>query len=144
MSSRPLQFGPDPDRSYLERWNEMHPDRYGRADTYDESEGAWFQQSGESDGSAAPADASFLETVLGLTILILSPLAGAIATILLYRWTGPDHLTSGWVLAYAGAFLACTLAAALFVYAVRRLLLAAALIGATLGVGYLGWNMLVG
>lgn len=143
MSDR-LRLGPDPNRTYLERWNELHPDRYGRVDTYDESKGAWFQQSRESDGSATPASGSFLETVLGLAILVLAPLAGAIATALLYRWTGPAHLTSGWVLGYAGAFLACTLAAAFFIYAVRRLLLAAALLGVTLGIGYLGWDMLVG
>ncbi len=143
MSDR-LRLGPDPNRTYLERWNEMHPDRYGRVDTYNESKGAWFQQSDESDGSAAPANGSFLETVLGLAILVLAPLAGAIATMLLYRWTGPDHLTSGWVLGYAGAFLACSLAAAILIYALRRLLLTLALLGVMLGVGYLGWTLLVG
>lgn len=101
MSDRPLQLGPDPNRSYLERWNELHPDRYGRADTYDEADGAWFQQNAEYGGSAHPATGSFLETILGLAILVLAPLSGAIATILLYPWTGPDHLTSGWVLGYA-------------------------------------------
>lgn len=143
MSDRPLQLGPDPNRSYLERWNELHPDRYGRADTYDETDGAWFQQNAESGGSARPATGSFLETILGLAILFLAPLAGAIGTILLYGWTGPDHLTSGWVLGYAAAFVACTFAAALLVYALRRVLLAAALLGVTFGVGCLAWNLLV-
>ena len=35
-------------------------------------------------------------------------------------------------------------AAALLVYALRRLLLAVALLGVTLGVGYLSWNLLIG
>lgn len=144
MSNRPLQLGPDPNRTYLERWNQLHPDRYGRADTYDEPEGAWLEHSGASDGTAAPPNGSFLETVLGLAILVLAPLTGAIATALLYRWTGPAHLTSGWVLGYAGAFFACSLAAAFFIYAARRLLLAAALLAITLGVGYLGWHLLAG
>lgn len=144
MSDRPLQLGPDPNRSYLERWNELHPDRYGRADTYDESDGAWFQQNAECGGSAHPATESFLETIIGLAILVLAPLSGAIAMILLYRWTGPDHLTSGWVLGYAAAFLACTFAAAFLVYALRRMVLAVALLGITLGVGYIGWKLLVG
>ena len=51
-------------------------------------------------------------------------------------------LTSGWVLGYAGAFIACTLAAAFLVYALRLLLLAVAIFGVTLGVGYLTWNLL--
>lgn len=144
MSDRPLQLGPDPNRSYLERWNELHPDRYGRADTYDEADGTWFQQDAESGGSARPAPGSFLETILGLAVLVLGPLAGAIATILLYRWTGPDHLTSGSVLGYAAAFVACTCAAALLVYALRRIVLAAGLLGITLSVGYLGWHLLAG
>lgn len=144
MSQRPIRLGPDPHRSYLERWNELHPDRYGRADTYDESDGAWFQQNGEGGGSTSPTTGGFLETFLGLVILTVAPLAGGIATVLLYRWTGPDHLTSGWVLGYVATFLVSTLAAALLVYALRRLLLAVALLGVTLGVGYLGWNSLVG
>lgn len=144
MSQRPIQLGPDPNRSYLERWNELHPDRYGRPDTYDESDGAWLQQNGEGDGSASPTTGGLLETFLGLVILVLAPLAGGIATVLLYRSTGPDDLTSGWVFGYVAAFLVSTLAAALLVYALRRLLLAVALLGVTLGVGYLSWNSLIG
>lgn len=33
MSSPSFRLGPDPNRTYLERWNEMHPDRYGRPDS---------------------------------------------------------------------------------------------------------------
>lgn len=142
MSPRPLQLGPDPDRSYLERWNEMHPDRYGRTDAHDEPDDAWHKRGAEGGRGADPGTGSLLETLLGLTIFVLAPLAGAIATLLLYRWSGPDHLTSGWVLGYAGAFIACTLAAAFLVYALRRLLLAVAIFGVTLGVGYLTWNLL--
>lgn len=141
--SPPLQLGPDPNRSYLERWNELHPDRYGRADTYDESASTWFQRDAEGGTSGDPASGSLLETLLGLAILVFAPLTGAIATFLLYRWIGPDHLTSGWVLGYAGAFLACSFATALLVYALRRIVLAAVLLGITLGVAYLGWNLLV-
>lgn len=144
MSQRPIQLGPDPNRSYLERWNELHPDRYGRADTYDDSDGAWLQQNDEGDGSTSPTTSGLLETFLGLVILTVAPLAGGIATVLLYRWTGPDHLTSGWVLGYVATFLVSTVTAALLVYAVRRLLLAAAFLALTLGVGYFSWNLVAG
>lgn len=144
MSQRPIQLGPDPHRSYLERWNELHPGRYGRADTYDDSDGAWLQQNGEGDGSTSPTTGGLLETFLGLVILTVAPLAGGIATVLLYRWTVPDHLTSGWVLGYVATFLVSTVTAALLVYAVRRLLLAAAFLALTLGIGYFSWNLVAG
>ena len=129
MSQRPIQLGPDPNRSYLERWNELHPDRYGRPDTYDESDGAWLQQNGEGDGSASPTTGGLLETFLGLVILVLAPLAGGIATVLLYRSTGPDDLTSGWVFGYVAAFLVSTLAAALLVFSLDTLASIAAILG---------------
>jgi len=142
MSSRPLQLGPDPDRSYLERWNEMHPDRYGRADMYAESDDAWHQRDAEDGRTADPGTGSLLETLLSLAILVLAPLMGATTTILLYQWTRPDHLTSGWVLGYAAAFLGCTFVAALLVYAARRLLLIATFLALTLSVGYFSGNLL--
>ncbi len=129
MSQRPIQLGPDPNRSYLERWNELHPDRYGRPDTYDESDGAWLQQNGEGDGSTSPTTGGLLETFLGLVILVLAPLAGGIATVLLYRLTGPDDLTSGWVFGYVAAFLVSTLAAALLVFSLDTLASIAAILG---------------
>lgn len=143
MSGRPLQLGPDPNRSYLERWNEMHPDRYGRADTFAESDDAGPQWDAEG-GAADPGTGSLLETLLSLAILVLAPLVGATTTILLYQWTRPDQLTSGSVLGYAAAFLGCTFAAAVLIYVVRHLLLGAAFLTLTLGIGYFGWNLIAG
>ncbi len=144
MADRPLRLGPDPNRTYVERWNEMHPDRYGRPDTYDEASSAWWKRSTASDPGDGGTSGSFLESLLGLAVLILAPLTGTIATFLIYRWTAPDQLTTGWMLGYAGIFLVATWISAMLVYALRRLLLAAAITGVTFGIGYLAWHLWLG
>lgn len=144
MSNRPLQLGPDPNRTYVERWNEMHPDRYGRPDTYDEASGAWWKRSTASDPGDGGTSASFLESILGLAVLVLAPLTGTIATFFVYRWTAPDQLTTSWMLGYVGTFLVATWIGAMLVYALRRLLLAAAITGVTVGIGYLAWHLWLG
>lgn len=42
MPHRPLQLGPDPNRTYLKRWNEMHPNK--------EASDAVSGRSGRKDG----------------------------------------------------------------------------------------------
>ncbi len=137
MSDRPLRLGPDPNRTYMERWNEMHPDRYGRPDTYDEASGDRRQRGAKGDEQDDGGSGSFLESFLGLAILILAPLTGAIVTLLIYRWTAPAQLTNGWILGYTGIFLATSWLGAMLVYSLRRLLLAAAILGMIFGIGYL-------
>lgn len=144
MSNRSLQLGPDPNRTYVERWNEMHPDRYGRPDTYDEASSAWWKRSTASDLGAGGTSASFLEPLLGLAVLILASLTGTIATFFVYRWTAPDQLTTNWMLGHAGTFLVATWIGAMLVYALRRLLLAAAITGVTFGIGYLACHLWLG
>ena len=143
MSNCPLQLGPDPDRTYMERWNEMHPDRYGRPDSYDEADSARSQRGAASDTDDRAAG-GFSESLLRLAVLILAPLTGAIATFLIYRWTAPGHLSIGWMLGYAGIFLVTAWIGAMLVYALRRLLLAAAITGVTFGIGYLAWHLWLG
>lgn len=143
MSNRPLQLGPDPDRTYMERWNEMHPDRYGRPDSNDEAEHARSQQGAANDTDDRAAR-GFSESLFGLAVLMLAPLTGAIATFLIYRWTAPDQLTTSWMLCYVGTFLVATWIGAMLVYALRRLLLAAAITGVTFGIGYLAWHLWLG
>lgn len=139
MSDRPLRLGPDPNRTYMERWNEMHPDRYGRPDTYGEASGDRRQRGVKGDEQDDGGSGSLLESFLGLAILILAPLTGAIATLLIYRWTAPDQLTTGRMLGYTGVFLVTSWAGAMLVYALRRLLLAAVIVGVICGIGYLTW-----
>lgn len=141
MSDRPLRLGPDPNRTYMERWNEMHPDRYGRPDTYDEASGDRRQRGAKSDEQDDGGSGSFLESFLGLAILILAPLTGAIATLLICRWTAAAQLTTGWILGYTGIFLATSWLGAMLVYSLRRLLLAAAILGMIFGIGYLTWGL---
>lgn len=141
VTDRPLRLGPDPNRTHLERWNEMHPDRYGRPDTYDEASSAWWKQNTAIDPGYGGTSESFLESLLGLAVLILAPLTGTIATFLIYRWTAPDQLTTGWMLGYAGIFLVTAWIGAVLVYAVRRLLLAAIIASVAFGVGYLAWSL---
>lgn len=145
MIDRPLRLGPDPNRSHLERWNEMHPDRYGRPDAPAEAEDGRRRWLSSEDADNCPGNApplhGFLDSLLSLAVLIMAPLTGAIATLLIYRWTAPGQLSIGWALGYAGLFLVTTWIGAMLVYALRRLLLAAVIAGATLGIGYLAWNL---
>lgn len=141
MPHRPLQLGPDPNRTHLEQWNEMHPDRYGRADTYDETDGDWWQRSATSGAEDSGTPAGILKSLLGLAILILAPLTGAIATFLIYRWTAPGQLTTGWILGYMGIFLVTAWIGATLVYALRRLLLTAVIAGTIFGLGHLAWHL---
>ena len=143
MSHRPLQLGPDPNRTHLERWNEMHPDRYGRPDTY-EADSSRRQRHTANDADNGGTSSGLFESLLGVAILILAPLAGAITTLLIYRWTAPGQLTTGWVLGYLSTFLVTAWVSGMLVYALRRLLLAAAIAGAIFGIGYLAWHFWLG
>lgn len=138
MPHRPLQFGPDPNRTYSERWNEMHPDRYGRPDCSVNSGHDWQEM---HDTDAGGDSQKFLGSLLSLAILVLAPLAGATATLLIYRWATPSQLTTALILGYAAIFLATAWVGATLVYALRRLLLAATVAGSTVGIGYLAWTL---
>lgn len=146
MSDCPLRLGPDPNRTYMERWNEMHPDRYGRPDTSAgmESERRRWSSDDANEAGTAPSPGGFLESLLGLALFILSPIIGLFVTLPLYQWTRPDNLTPGWILGYATAFVVATFAGAMLVYTLRRLLLAAAITGVTFGIGYLAWHLWLG
>lgn len=141
MSHRPLQLGPDSNRTHLERWNEMHPERYGRPDSPADADHGWQQEHANDDTDADCDSESFLNALLGLTILVLAPLAGAVGTFLTYRWIAPSQLTTGWILGYAAIFLVTAWIGTLLVYALRRLVLAAAIASVTLGIGYLAWSL---
>lgn len=144
MSDRPLRLGPDPNRTYLERWNVLHPERYGRPDSPADVDRSRQQGHANDDTAAGRNSASFLESLLSLAILILAPLAGAIATLLIYHWTTPDRLTTGWILGYVGVFLVTAWIGSMLVYALRRLLFAAVIASVTFGAGYLAWNLWLG
>lgn len=145
VTDRPLRLGPDPNRSHLERWNEMHPDRYGRPDTPAETEAGrrrWLSSDDADNGPGnAPPPHGFLESFLGLAILILSPIIGLFVTLLTYQWTRPDNLTSAWILAYTGVLVITTFAGAVLIYALRRVLLMLTLATLTFSVGYIAWHL---
>lgn len=143
MSDRPLRLGPDPNRTYMERWNEMHPDRYGRPDTSADTEGdrRWWFSDDANEAGTAPSSGGFLESLLGLILFILSPIIGLLVTLPLYQWTRPDNLTSGLILGYVGVFAVATFAGAMVVYALRRVLLIFALATMTVGIGYAAWHL---
>lgn len=146
MTDRPLRLGPDPNRSHLERWNEMHPDRYGRPDTPAETENErrqWLSSDDADDLGSAPTPSGFLESFLGLAILILAPIIGLFVTLPLYQWTRPDNLTPAWILGYVGAFVIATFAGALLIHALRRVLLTLTLAALALSIGYAAWHLWV-
>ncbi len=95
MTDRPLRLGPDPNRTHLERWNEMHPDGYGRPDTPAETENGrhrWLSLDDVHNGPGnTPSPHGFMESFLGLAILILAPIIGLFVTLPLYQWTRPDN-----------------------------------------------------
>lgn len=145
MSDRPLRLGPDPNRTYMERWNEMHPDRYGRPDTSADTESdrrRRFSEDADETG-AAPSPDGFLESLLGLAIFILSPIIGLYVTLPIYQWTRPDNLTPGWILGYASMFVVATFVGAMLVYALRRVLLMLTLASLAFAIGYAAWHLLV-
>ncbi len=119
----------------------MHPDRFGRPDSLAGIEQGWQRGHSSDDTDTGSGTGSFIDSLLGLAILVLAPLTGAIATLLIYRWTAPAQLTSGWILGYTGVFLVTAWAGAMLVYALRRLLLAAAIVGVTFGIGFLAWSL---
>jgi hypothetical protein len=142
VADRPLRLGPDPNRTYLERWNELHPDRYGRPDSPAETKSERHRSADDVDeASAPPSPSGFLESLLGLAIFILSPIIGLFVTLPLYQWTRPDSLTPGWIIGYAAAFVVTTFAGAMLVYALRRVLLIFALATLTFGIGYATWHL---
>jgi len=141
MSSPSFRLGPDPNRTYLERWNEIHPDRYGRPDTPADTESERHRSSGDANEVVAEPSPEILESLLGLTLFILSPIIGLFVTLPLYQWTRPDNLTPGWILGYAVAFVVATFAGAMLVYALRRMLLIFALAALTFGIGYAAWHL---
>lgn len=144
MSDRPLRLGPDPNRTYMERWNEMHPDRYGRPDAPADTENEhrrWLPSDDEDDPGNVSSPQGFLESLLGLAILILAPIVGLFVTLPLYHWTRPDNLTPAWILGYASMFVVATFVGAMLVYALRRVLLVLTLATLTFGVGYIAWHL---
>lgn len=138
MSGSPLRLGPDPNRTYLERWNQMHPDQYGAPDLSVDAEDGWPRGQDRDTGGYSQNSSSVL---LSLAILVLAPIAGAIATLQIYRWTVPSQLTTGWILGYAALYLATVWISAMLVYALRRLLLAATIAGVTSVLGYVAWRL---
>ncbi len=142
MSGRPLRLGPDPNRTYMERWNELHPDRYGRPDTPADTENDRRRRPSDANGAGTtPSSGGFLESLLGLAILILAPIVGLFVTLPLYHWTRPDNLTPAWMLGYASMFVVATFVGAMLVYALRRVLLVLTLATLTFGVGYMAWHL---
>ena len=140
MADRPLRLGPDPNRTHMERWNQMHPDRYGRPDTPVASTDHGWSHS-EAGNEAVGGSGGFLEILLGLTILALAPPIGAIVTFHTYQWTKPGDLTPGWVLGYIAIFLVTSWIVAMLINALRKVILAAAIAGMTFCLGYATWHL---
>ncbi len=141
MADRPLRFGPDPNRTYLERWNEMHPDRYGRPDSQaGSSPHRRHSLDGDAESDSAIPSVGLLESLLGAAIFLLAPITALIVTLLSYQWTRPDTLTTAWIFGYASVFVVAMLVCGVLAYVFRRVLLALALSAFAFGVGYLAWH----
>ena len=142
MAERPIRLGPDPSRTHLERWNELHPDRYGKPDSPAASE-PYRQQRLHDDAEGDSSDSSLglMESFVGLAVFFLAPLSGLVMTLLFYQWTRPANLTPASVFGYAGVFVVAMLTGGVLVYALRRVLLALVLAALALGAGYLAWHL---
>lgn len=120
-----MKLGPDPNRSYLQRHNEMKPSRYGNLNPEKKAQSKKaseeIPQTGAGSGAAEDEGGLFL-TFQALAITIAVPVLGVLLTILIGRAIAPDHLTVGWVFGYVALFAACTGLAALVATVMSRVL----------------------
>lgn len=123
MDERPIRLGPDPNRTYLQRMNDMYPSRYGSgtAPTSQHSRPAYDTTIYGSASSDASEGAGW-----GLIVLLGGVLGGIATVVLLRRWLSFD--TSASIFACFGIFLGGAVVsgyiAYLFRYVIALLLLA--------------------
>lgn len=147
MANRPLRLGPDPNRTYLERWNTMHPDRYGQpgATANEGPRGPrWFKSEDPNyygPGLVRSPGNELLDAITGLVILGLATMIGFAITVTTYRLTHPGNLTTTWILGYVGIFAVSSFVSAILLYAVRRIVLALILSAVAFGIGYAVWHL---
>ena len=147
MADRPLRLGPDPNRTHLERWNTMHPDRYGRPGATENegtSDSRWFESEDPNDygpGHARSPGNDLLDTTTSLIVLALAAVLGFVVTITAYRLTHPENLTAAWLLGYLATFVASTFVSSILLHAVRRIIWALILATIAFGIGSAAWRL---
>ncbi len=147
MAERPFRLGPDPNRPYLERWNTMHPDRYGRPGaTKNESTSDSRRFESEDPNYYGPGlvrspGNELLDAATGLIVLALAAVLGFVITVTAYQLTHPENLTAAWLLGYVVTFAASTFVSAGVLYAARRIIWALILTAIAFGIGYAVWHL---
>lgn len=150
MADRPLRLGPDPNRTYMERWNTMYPDRYGQPDATENeatSDSRWLKSDNPNYYGPrlvrTPGN-ELLDAATGLIVLALAAVLGFVVTVTAYRLTHPENLTAAWLLGYVVTFVASTFVSAGVLYAARRIIWALILAAIAFGIGNVAWRLWIG
>ena len=147
MADRPLRLGPDPNRTYMERWNTMYPDRYGQPDATENeatSDSRWLKSDNPNyygPGLVRTPGNELLDAATGLIVLALAAVLGFVVTVTAYRLTHPENLTAAWLLGYVVTFVASTFVSAGVLYAARRIIWALILAAIAFGIGSAAWRL---
>ena len=147
MTDRPLRLGPDPNRTYMERWNTMYPDRYGQPDATENeatSDSRWLKSDNPNyygPGLVRTPGNELLDAATGLIVLALAAVLGFVVTVTAYRLTHPENLTAAWLLGYVVTFVASTFVSAGVLYAARRIIWALILAAIAFGIGSAAWRL---
>lgn len=150
MADRPLRLGPDPNRTYMERWNTMYPDRYGQPDATENeatSDSRWLKSDNPNyygPGLVRTPGNELLDAATGLIVLALAAVLGFVVTVTAYRLTHPENLTAAWLLGYVVTFVASTFVSAGVLYAARRIIWALILAAIAFGIGNVAWRLWIG
>lgn len=134
-----MQLGPDPNRSYLERHNQMFPSRYGMPGPFPTERKRKKSHASEGEGEGAGgSEVDIASDLRALSVLLTALPAGMFATFLLTKQIGPESLSVGWIFRYLGMFVVCTAGAGYVAYRLRRLLTIAWGLGVLAFVGWAG------
>lgn len=129
MNDRPLRFGPDPNRTPLQRHNAMYPERYGQIDLPlsnppPRRERGHVASSGNAAGS-----------MVGFVMLVGALAGGCAVLVLLNSLVGAKHIPT-WI--YLASCSVGGIAGGVLAYLLRYILLVGGFIGI---VGYAAWRM---
>lgn len=132
-----MRLGPDPNRSFLQRHNEMFPQRYGLLGPAREANGSATRQVGDSEaGSSTVHDESFVDSLYGFIVLGAGLVIGVLTTFLVVKFIRPESLSASWILGYIATFFVSAYVGAMIAYAVRRIVLAVLIVTSMFGAGY--------
>ncbi len=134
-----IRLGPDPNRTYLQRHNEMFPQLYGQLGAQ--------QKRGRVGRIAEAADVDVAGDLdVRGSLYAFAVAAGAIVAALVltgaaYKLMQPDSLTAGRVLGFTAVFLFGLVAGGAVAYVLRRVLAVVLISGGAAMAGWVVWRI---